>query len=378
MTRIIDDPKYDFKDVLIMPKRSRLASRSEVSLEKEYTFLNSGRKYKGIPVIGANMDGVGNFEMAAKLASAGLFTTLVKHYTLEQLIEFYNACGPWAIEHTAYSMGISKDDLEKFNQFKKVSYAKFICVDVANGYQQSFVDFIGKLREKNPDHVIIAGNVVSPEITEALLFAGADIVKVGIGPGSACSTRIKTGVGYPQLSSILDCADAAHGLGGHIISDGGCSTSGDVAKAFAAGADFVMLGGMLAGHKEGGGKVINKHIETNEVLSTEILYTGGSSTHRKVFATETKKFVEFYGMSSKKAQEAHDSSLKDYRASEGRVLTIPYRGEVNDTIQDILGGLRSCCSYTGSRSLKELPKRTTFVKTHQQFNAAYGIGELNS
>jgi GMP reductase len=182
MTRIIDDPKYDFRDVLIMPKRSSLSSRNDVSLEKEYTFLNSGRKYKGIPIMGANMDGVGTFEVAAKLASAGLFTTLVKHYTLEDLVEFYNSCGSWAIEHTAYSMGISKDDLAKFNAFKKVSYAKFLCVDVANGYQQSFVDFISKLRKENPDHVIIAGNVVSPEITEALLFAGADIVKVGIGP----------------------------------------------------------------------------------------------------------------------------------------------------------------------------------------------------
>jgi GMP reductase len=348
MTRIIDDPKYDFKDVLILPKRSSLSSRSDVSLEKEYTFLNSGRKYKGIPIMGANMDGVGTIEQAAKLASAGLFTALTKHYTLEELIEFYNTCGPWAIEHTAYSMGISKDDLDKFNKFKKVSYAKFLCVDVANGYQQNFVDFIAKLRKDNPDHVIIAGNVVSPEITEALLFAGADIIKVGIGPGSACSTRIKTGVGYPQLSAIIECADAAHGLGGHIISDGGCSVPGDVAKAFAANADFVMLGGMLAGHDEGG----------------------------QVEESFGEKTIKFYGMSSKKAQEAHDSSLKDYRASEGRVLTIPYRGEVLNTIQDILGGIRSTCTYTGSKSLKELPKRTTFVKVHQQFNAAYGVGEI--
>ncbi|MCI4438140.1 MAG: GMP reductase [Ignisphaera sp.] len=349
MTRIIDDPKYDFKDVLILPKRSSLSSRSEVSLEKEYTFMNSGRKYKGIPVIGSNMDGVGNFEMAAKMASAGLFTTLVKHYTLEELVAFYNDCGPWAINHTAYSMGISKDDLDKFNKFKKVSYVKFLCVDVANGYQQSFVDFIAKLRDNNPEHIIIAGNVVSPEITEALLFAGADVVKVGIGPGSACSTRIKTGIGYPQLSAIIECADAAHGLGGHIISDGGCSCPGDVAKAFAANADFVMLGGMLAGHEEGG-----------QVKSDR----------------QGNKTVEFYGMSSQKAQEAHNSSLKDYRASEGRVLHIPYRGEVLNTIQDILGGLRSACTYTGSKSLKELPKRATFVKVHQQFNAAYGVGEI--
>jgi GMP reductase len=376
MTRIIEDTKYDFKDVLLMPKRSSLTSRAEVVLEKDFTFLNSKRKYHGIGIMAANMDGVGTIEMAAKLASVGLFTALTKHYTLTELTEFYNACGPWAIEHTAYSMGISKDDLEKFNAFKKVSYAKFLCVDVANGYQQNFVNFISRLRKENPDHVIIAGNVVSPEITEALLFAGADVVKVGIGPGSACSTRIKTGVGYPQLSAILECADAAHGLGGHIISDGGCSCPGDVAKAFAANADFVMLGGMLAGHKEGGGRVVNKHIETDEVLSTEILYTGGSSTYRRTYATETKQLVEFYGMSSQKAQEAHDSSLKDYRASEGRVLTIPYRGEVLNTIQDILGGIRSACTYTGSKSLKELPKRTTFVKVHQQFNAAFGVGEV--
>jgi GMP reductase len=351
MTRIIEDEKYDFKDVLIMPKRSNLSSRAEVSLEKEYTFMNSGRKYKGIGIMAANMDGVGTFEQAAKLASAGLFTALVKHYTLEELIEFYDSCGEWAINHTAYSMGISKDDLNKFNEFKKVSYAKFICVDVANGYQQSFVDFISKLRDKNPEHVIIAGNVVSPEITEALLFAGADIVKVGIGPGSACSTRIKTGVGYPQLSAILDCADAAHGLGGHIISDGGCSTSGDVAKAFAGGADFVMLGNMLSATQEGGGEVITDQ--------------------------DGKQYVQFYGMSSKTAQEAHGSSLKEYRASEGRVLKVPYKGPVLDVVNDILGGLRSTCTYTGSKCLKELPKRTTFVKVHQQFNSSLGLGDLN-
>ena len=346
MTRLIFEEKYDFNDVLIMPKRSSLLSRSEVALDKEYTFLNSGLKYFGIPIISSNMDTVGTFAIAESLMKRNLFTALIKHYSLEELINFYTKNISWAINHTAYSMGMSQDDLDKYNLFKKQAYAKYVMVDLANGYQQALVEFIAKFRHSNPNVVIMVGNVVSPEMTEALLFAGADVIKVGIGSGSACSTRIKAGIGYPQLSAILECADAAHGLGGHIISDGGCSCPGDICKAFAANSDFVMLGGMLAGHEEGG--------------VTEDEYGR----------------VEFYGMSSKKAQEAHSSSLKDYRASEGRVISIPYRGAIDGTIQDILGGLRSCCAYTGSRSLKELPKRTTFVKVHQQFNAAYGMGQL--
>ena len=178
----------------------------------------------------------------------------------------------------------------------------------------------------------------------ALDRAGADIVKVGIGPGSVCTTRVKTGVGYPQLSAIIECADAAHGLGGQIISDGGCVTPGDVAKAFGAGADFVMLGGMLSGHTESGGELIEKNGE---------------------------KYKEFYGMSSSSAMKKHKGGVAEYRASEGKSVKVPFKGDVEGTVQDILGGLRSTCTYVGASRLKELTKRTTFIRVEEQENRVY-------
>jgi GMP reductase len=197
----------------------------------------------------------------------------------------------------------------------------------------------------------MAGNVVTPEMTEELILAGVDIVKVGIGPGSVCTTRKMTGIGYPQLSAVIECADAAHGLKGHIIADGGCSVPGDVVKAFAAGADFVMLGGMLAGHKEG--------------LPSEYKDT-----------TEGKSLVDFYGMSSKSAMDLHSGGVANYRASEGKHVKIPYRGEVSRTLQDILGGLRSACTYVGASELKELSKRATFVRVTQQLNNSLSNYEI--
>ena len=181
-----------------------------------------------------------------------------------------------------------------------------------------------------------------------------------------CTTRIQTGVGYPQLSAVIECADAAHGLGGHIIADGGCTCPGDVAKAFAGGADFVMLGGMLAGHNEGGGDVITKHYETNEII-----YEIGSHLQNHTKKIESKQFVQFYGMSSDAANTKHFGGLKDYRSSEGREVLVPYRGEVNNTIQNVLGGIRSTCTYAGANQLKQLTKCTTFVRVNNQFNAVY-------
>jgi GMP reductase len=202
-------------------------------------------------------------------------------------------------------------------------------------------------------------------MTEELILAGADIVKVGIGPGSVCTTRIQTGVGYPQLSAVIECADAAHGLGGHIIADGGCTCPGDVAKAFAAGADFVMLGGMLAGHDEGGGDIITKTYLTNEI-DTEGLY-GDIGSQIKV----DKQFVQFYGMSSKSANDKHFGGLKDYRSSEGRTVLVPYRGAVANTVQEILGGVRSTCTYVGAKKIKQLPKCATFIRCTQTHNSVY-------
>jgi GMP reductase len=236
-------------------------------------------------------------------------------------------------------------------------------MDIANGYSDHFAQHVKKVRHAFPDLVIIAGNVVTGEMTEELILAGADIVKVGIGPGSVCTTRIQTGVGYPQLSAVIECADAAHGLGGHIIADGGCTCPGDVAKAFAGGADFVMLGGMLAGHDEGGGEVITKIYETDEVIKTD------DNFYESVY--KEKQFVQFYGMSSDAANTKHFGGLKDYRSSEGREVLVPYRGEVAATVQDLLGGLRSTCTYAGALKLKQLSKCTTFVRCTQQFNAVY-------
>jgi GMP reductase len=382
--RIEQDVKLDYKDVLIRPKRSTLGSRQEVDLFREFKFRNyfpafehenwEEYHYNGIPIMASNMDGVGTFEMADNLAHQGLFTCLVKTYSIEQLIEFFNADEYYRTHRVAYSMGITDLDFEKFAAVYNETQTniKYVCVDVANGYSERFAAFIRKLRDAYPMIVIIAGNVVTGEMTEELILSGADIVKVGIGPGSVCTTRIQTGVGYPQLSAVMECADAAHGLGGHIIADGGCTCPGDVAKAFAAGADFVMLGGMLAGHDEGGGEVITRLYETNELQARQRTLEDGQSewtwTGCKV---EEKKFVQFYGMSSKAANEKHFGGLKEYRSAEGREVLVPYKGEVLNTVQDILGGLRSTCTYAGARTLKQLSKCTTFVRVTQQFNAVY-------
>ena len=367
--RIEEDMKLDYKDVLIRPKRSTLGSRKEVDLERGFTFRNYKghdiRHYRGTPIMASNMDGVGTFEMADVLATGGIFTCLVKTYSVNQLVDYFDqddrSHDPARTEYVAMSIGITDADHAKFRDVYEQtgSRLKYVCIDVANGYSERFAQFVKEFRNHYPNIVIIAGNVVTGEMTEELILSGADIVKVGIGPGSVCTTRIQTGVGYPQLSAVIECADAAHGLGGHIIADGGCNSSGDVAKAFAGGADFVMLGGMLAGHDQGGGEVISKMYATNEWLTAEKPLL------------EQKQFVQFYGMSSDAANTKHFGGLKDYRASEGREVLVPYRGNVKDTIQSILGGIRSTCTYAGAMKLKQLSKCTTFVRVNNQFNRTY-------
>ena len=369
--RLEEDLKLDYKDVLIRPKRSTLQSRKQVKLNRKFQFRNyepdfdiGDDHYNGIPIMAANMDGVGTFAMADKLAEGEMFTCLVKTYSVDELIEYF--MGPIErSECVAMSIGTSASDYYKLEKVKKEcdTRLKYVCMDIANGYSDHFAQHVRKVREEFPDLVIIAGNVVTREMTEELILAGADIVKVGIGPGSVCTTRIQTGVGYPQLSAVIECADAAHGLGGHIIADGGCTCPGDVAKAFAAGADFVMLGGMLAGHDEGGGEVINKYYETSEVTKTD------DGFFESVY--EEKQFVQFYGMSSKSANEKHFGGLKDYRSSEGRTVLVPYRGPVARTVQEILGGVRSTCTYTGAMKLKQLSKCATFIRCTQTHNSVY-------
>lgn len=336
--RILDDVKLDFKDVLFVPKRSTLRSRSDVDLNRNYVFKHSQQAFSGVPIMASNMDGVGTFEMAMVLQSFPLFTCLVKSYGLSD----WNTNKDFDENYTAISTGIGENDWTRLQSVLIAhSRIKYICIDVANGYSEYFGDFVARVRAKYPDKTIIAGNVVTADMTQELILRGADIVKVGIGPGSVCTTRKQTGVGYPQLSAIIECSDAAHGLGGHIIADGGCTNPGDVAKAFGGGADFVMLGGMLAGHNEGGGEVKDG-------------------------------LVTFYGMSSDTAMEKHSGGVAQYRSSEGKTVSVPYRGAVENTVLDILGGLRSTCTYVGASTLKQLSKCTTFARVTQQLNTVYG------
>jgi GMP reductase len=369
--RIENEILLDYSDVLIRPKRSTLTSRKDVDLARKFVFRNytpdfpeniEDEHYHGVPIMASNMDGVGTFAMATELAKQGIFTCLVKTYSKEELTDFFNNANHDITSSVAMSIGTSNADYDKFVQvYARVGdKLKYLCIDVANGYSEAFVSHVSNIRNIYPHIVIIAGNVVTADQTQELILNGADIIKVGIGPGSVCTTRIQTGVGYPQLSAIIECADAAHGLGGHVIADGGCTCPGDVAKAFAAGADFVMLGGMLAGHDEGGGEVINRAFKTGEIH-----YDTGEEV------VEAKQFVKFYGMSSDAANTKHFGGLKDYRSSEGREVLVTYRGAVSNTIQNILGGIRSTCTYVGASTLKQLTKCTTFVRVNNQFNKTY-------
>ncbi|GMI39845.1 hypothetical protein TeGR_g12794, partial [Tetraparma gracilis] len=316
--RIENDIKLDFKDVLIRPKRSTLKSRSEVTLARTFKFKHSPRSWTGVPIAVANMDTTGTFELAAAAAKHQILTCVHKHYSAEEWVAFA-AAQPAALGYVAVSAGSSDADFEKVKAvLGMVPEVMFICLDVANGYSEFFVACVQRMRAAFPSHVIIAGNVVTCEMTEELLLSGADVVKVGIGPGSVCTTRKQTGVGYPQLSAVIECADAAHGLGGHVVSDGGCTCPGDFSKAFGAGGDFVMAGGTFAGHDESGGELVE--------------------------SADGSRAKLFYGMSSSTAMEKHAGGVANYRSSEGKTVSVPYRGPVDNTINDILGGLRSSCT----------------------------------
>jgi GMP reductase len=367
--RIERDIKLDYSDVLFRPKRSTMVSRGDVSLVRDYTFKHSGKQYSGIPIMASNMHGVGTHDMALALAKQDMFTCLVKEDQPANLWDWLNNSNykDDLVKCMAVSTGVTAIDKERIDAVLKLNKSiNYVCIDVANGYSEGFLNFVEQMRNEYPRITIIAGNVVTPDVTEELILRGADIVKVGIGPGSVCTTRIKTGVGYPQLSAVIECADAAHGLGGHIIADGGCTSPGDVAKAFGAGADFVMLGGMLAGYTEGGGEIFNKYYNTNEII-----YEIGDHLSAKHTKHKQVQYIEFHGMSSNNAQESNNG--KDYRTSEGRVVQIPFKGNVDSGISDILGGLRSTCTYVGAKSLKELSKRTTFIQVNngKQYNTIF-------
>lgn len=343
--RIESEVKLDYSDVLICPKRSEAPSRKNVNLTRNYIFLNSGATWQGVPIIASNMSTVGTFSMARALSRKSMISCLHKHYTTAQIVKFFQSEGEIAF----YTLGIKEEDFQKIIEFRGIfgDFPKFICLDVANGYTRYFVDRCRQLRDMCPRSVIMAGNVCTPEmVQELLLSGGVDIVKIGIGPGSVCTTRIITGIGYPQLSATIECSDAAHGLKGHIVADGGCTTPGDVAKAFGAGADFVMLGGMLAGHDE---------CEGDWLLDD----------------SGTRSSMGFYGMSSDEAMKKFNGGRADYRASEGKSTTVPYRGAVASTLDQISGGLRSSCTYVGTESLKDFSKCCKFVRVNRTHNGIF-------
>lgn len=337
--RIEEDIKLDYSDVLIRPKRSTLRSRFDVNMERRYEFVNSEAAWTGVPIMAANMDTVGTFEMHKALSEHGIITCIAKHYNSNPdnwwKLPYENATNTLCVMG-----GIADSDMEQTINIWKNTRPAFIGLDVANGYTISFVDAVKRLREACPQATIIAGNVVTADMTQELILSGADIIKVGVGPGSVCTTRIKTGVGYPQLSAVMECADAAHGLNGHIIADGGCNSSGDIAKAFAAGADFVMIGGLLAGHDECDGEVVDGK-------------------------------MRFYGMSSNSAMDRHKVGKREYRGEEGKTVEVEYKGPVKDTIIDILSGIRSACTYVGASKLKTLSKCATFVRVNNTHNRVY-------
>ena len=334
------DVKLDYSDVHLLPSRSSLASRSEVDVTSDFF------DHRVVPIIAANMDGVGTFEMAIALGKHNLMTALTKHYSLEQLLDFYTENEK--IAHLAiYSMGTSLVDREKFLAFHEavgtsgITPPAAVCVDVANGYTRQFEEFLTEFAETFPEYILIAGNVVTPEQTDRLLECGVDVVKVGVGPGSVCTTRKIAGVGYPQFSAVVECSAAARDAGGRIIADGGITCPGDAAKAFGGGADLVMLGGALAGHLEGGGIV-----EHNKIL--------------------------FYGMASKQAQHLHNGGVADYRASEGKVVSLNFRGPVEDTVKEYLGGIRSACTYIGAEDISQMHRKAKFVRVNRQINNVFG------
>lgn len=340
--RIESEVKLDYKDVLLRPKRSTLTSRKDVDITREFTFLHSKKTWKGVPISAANMDTTGTIETAKVLAKHGLLTCLHKFYDVQDVVAIKDEA---FFKNIAVTSGILEKDLERLDQIVSEAAPHFVCLDVANGYTVRFIDVVAYVRRKYPHITLIAGNVVSGEMVEALILAGADIVKIGIGPGSVCTTRKMSGVGYPQLSAVMECADAAHGLNGDIMADGGCTVPGDICKAFGAGADFVMLGGMLAGHEESGGDFVEE---------------------------DGKKYKIYYGMSSDTAMEKYYGGVKEYRASEGKTVKLPFRGPLENTVLEILGGLRSCCTYIGARRLKDIPKCATFIRVTQQLNEVYG------
>lgn len=349
--KILNDIKLDFNDVLILPKRSEYSSRSEVSLERTFKFKYSPYVWRGVPIMVSNMDTTGTIEMALEMQKHKVLTCLHKYYTAKDL-----ANKMLDVEYFAVSTGIGNKDLENLDNIVKEINPKFICIDVANGYMSKFIEKCREIRDKYPEKILIAGNVCTQiGVLELVMEGKVDIVKVGIGSGSCCTTRKQTGIGMPQLSAVIECADTAHGLDAHIISDGGLQVVGDFSKAYGAGADFVMSGSMFAGHYESGGDLIEEKNENGKVA---------------------KIYKVFYGMSSDTAMNKYSGGVANYRSSEGKTVKIEFRGPVEKTILDIQGGIRSTMTYIGAKKIKDIPKCTTFIHVNRQLNQIYNGKEI--
>ncbi len=357
--KIYEQTELDFKDVLIKPKRSFINSRSEVDVLREYKFKWCPRRITGTGVMVSNMATVGTFQIAKHMMAQKMFCCLHKHYSANELIDFItsNDCR----DYVFLSMGLRAADVDTIDTVltQCPDKCRNICLDVPNAYIPRVKEMVIRMRKKYPDILLMVGNAVTAELVEDLILSGADIVKCGIGSGSACITRRVTGVGRPQLSTIFECADVAHGIGGMICSDGGVVHIGDLCKAFGAGADFVMMGGFYAGCPQAAGDIITKRYQTSEI----------DENGAPVF--ETRQFKVFYGMSSEYAQNKHYCGMPNYRASEGRVVEIPLKESIEKINQDILGGLRSCMTYIGARRLKDISKCTTFYRVNTQLNTVF-------
>lgn len=408
MTTIVEDVKLDFSDVLLMPKRSTLDSRSKVDITRTFKFKHSPVEYTGVPIIAANMDTIGTLEMATSFKPYGMAVALHKFY--EEIAMVGHFINKQKNPHTFYTIGTNDEDYNKFCRVQQLCIehgtpVQYLCIDIANGYSRQLVKRVEQVRREHPGIVIMAGNVVTGDMVYDLLERGADIVKVGIGPGSVCTTRRITGVGYPQLSAVLECQDAAHGADGLICSDGGIVVPGDLSKAFAAGSDFVMCGGIFAGHKECAGEIVGltrnlKNLAWPPTQPRDEMMLVTNMDTQVQHVVEIKKWSKFidnfnanpemqlpeefswavdtevpsgakmryYGMSSHEAMDKHYGGKANYRASEGKVVEVPYKGEIAGTIEEMLGGLRSACTYIGARRIKDLPKCSTFVKVNRQLN----------
>ena len=331
---LTQDKKLEFSEVLIKPRPSELASRSDVNLKVAYICKHSKRQIRGCPVIVSNLDSTGTIEMARITNNYGMFVCLHKYIEMEDLTKWFVDI---ASQRSFVTIGTSTGEIDKIKHLSeyvdnfKPSYFDKICIDAPNGYTYEFLDMIKYVRTLFPHKIIMAGNVCDPIGVENIIKAGADIAKCGIASGGLCTTKYKTGIGYPQFSVALECGQAAQELNALCCSDGGVQHTADICKALGAGSHFVMAGSLFTGYDECNAEVV-----------------------------DGKQKV--YGMSSKEANDKYNGGLREYRAAEGMVKYVEQKGSVLKLVGDICGGLASCCTYTNTKNLENLHKNCTFIR----------------